>query len=1298
MNQTTKCLVGALLMSYFPSYGQTDSHDLNVRIARTEVVAKQIIPPTPEAASLGRFGNTPVSLFTGIPEISIPLYVLSGNSLQVPVTLNYHANGFRPEDRASWVGLGWSLQAGGVITRSVSGYPDNQVNYFSPDSDITIPPPIDFFAHNDFLRDGVTGYHETKPDMYFYNFGGYAGKFSLRPNEVVWKKENNDLKMTGCVTCTNSYFKITDDYGNIHFFNDAEITHLSLPDDEEPEGPAFGSYTYPSSWFLSKIISADGSDEVDFDYHYTGPTAMLYQNAISNKSITHTETVTSSIPYPPKVNDESYIASPPWTSVRRKFLKSITLRREGVPIAFIRFISIPNVRLDKLSSEDRLLNQIKIFSLLNGDTSLIKQYDFSYGYFTNANEREATRLRLDSLKAVPVDGSPVSQPPYRFTYHTDYPIPPRYTTSLDHWGFYNRGSNNSLVPSIEVLPGVSVGDGANREPDLGGTTLTLLNKISYPTGGYTTYDYELNSAKGPENSLRKIGGLRIKQIKNYSFNGRVAETKTYKYTLDNGTTSGITDNHFPMYLKHTHFHQHAKVTFSVPVPEVVYDKYTVTANSIFGFGTFQGSQVGYSQVTVLRQDSSGKHSLGKTVYHFHIGNFNVYNNDISNGTLEKESVYDNTSRLLQETTYDYRYSTEETLTMANILVKEYQDNKTYYSRKPDGYGGYTYQQSFPSFVPKELVNSRNYRTRYTPQIYLLAKQNKQLVKHTIKKYDQLSDAYISTRKIYHYGNPNHNYPTLIEQEASNGKNIENYRKYAEDYNLPQNITLDDRAAGIKNLQKKNIHGVLVESIKYLQEPDGSSKRYLTGFLEAYDKISPYPVQRYRLETPVPLPSITKSTVDPAGAFIMDTHYQLLVTYKYDLAGNLILQTGDKQMPTSYIWDYNYRFPSAQVLNSDEKSIAYTSFETDNASFYGGWSLSSSGLAINRGSALTGQRSCTLSPGGYINKIGIKPVDRVVWVSYWSRNGALTVTQNTTDIVPVTHSGPAYNGWTYYEHLLPKGTLSVSLTGAGQTIDELKFYPKDAQMTTYTYLPLIGISTQVSPANRIAYYSYDGLGRLSTHKDEEGNILEHKRYHYGLGAPLSPETTLYYSEEATGYFTQNTACPAGSTPEEFQYTVPYGKYVSAVSQEDADSKAQADLRIKGQAHADANGHCIYHSAQRSGRFFKDNCSADEGLGLSYSYIVPAGKYTSSVSQADADAKAQNDVNTNGQAEANQQASCSCEGEDRKMVNGVCEKGRRVNDSRIEESPGRWKNTYHYEFSSGTKGPYYEYSSRPGLISK
>ena len=71
---------------------------------------------SPTAASLGKYGDFPVSYNTGLPQISIPIYTVKAGSLSLPISLSYHASGLKVQEQASWVGAGWALNAGGCRT------------------------------------------------------------------------------------------------------------------------------------------------------------------------------------------------------------------------------------------------------------------------------------------------------------------------------------------------------------------------------------------------------------------------------------------------------------------------------------------------------------------------------------------------------------------------------------------------------------------------------------------------------------------------------------------------------------------------------------------------------------------------------------------------------------------------------------------------------------------------------------------------------------------------------------------------------------------------------------------------------------------------------------------------------------------------------------------------------------------------------------------------------------------------------------------------------------------------------
>src|SRR4051794_33866554 len=86
----------------------------------------QVSTTSPTASSLGKFVDVPVDYYTGVPQIGIPIYTVQSGSLKLPISLSYHASGLKVMEPASWVGAGWTLNAGGVITRTVMGQPDEK--------------------------------------------------------------------------------------------------------------------------------------------------------------------------------------------------------------------------------------------------------------------------------------------------------------------------------------------------------------------------------------------------------------------------------------------------------------------------------------------------------------------------------------------------------------------------------------------------------------------------------------------------------------------------------------------------------------------------------------------------------------------------------------------------------------------------------------------------------------------------------------------------------------------------------------------------------------------------------------------------------------------------------------------------------------------------------------------------------------------------------------------------------------------------------------------------------------------
>ena len=134
--------------------------------------------------------------------------------------------------------------------------------------------------------------------------------------------------------------------------------------------------------------------------------------------------------------------------------------------------------------------------------------------------------------------------------------------------------------------------------------------------------------------------------------------------------------------------------------------------------------------------------------------------------------------------------------------------------------------------------------------------------------------------------------------------------------------------------------------------------------------------------------------------------------------------------------------------------------------------------------------------------------------------------------------------------------------------------------------------------------------------------------------------VYYNTEITGTATKNNCMfGLGST---VTYTIPANKYSSLISQIDADNKAMNDLNSNKQSYANSNGTCanipVYYNIKRNSTIIKNDC-APGYKGSLVTYIVPAGKYNSTVSQLDADNKAWIEVLANRQLYANTNGNCS-----------------------------------------------------------
>ena len=147
------------------------------------------------------------------------------------------------------------------------------------------------------------------------------------------------------------------------------------------------------------------------------------------------------------------------------------------------------------------------------------------------------------------------------------------------------------------------------------------------------------------------------------------------------------------------------------------------------------------------------------------------------------------------------------------------------------------------------------------------------------------------------------------------------------------------------------------------------------------------------------------------------------------------------------------------------------------------------------------------------------------------------------------------------------------------------------------------------------YKANYTGQICTAKfritSKDGSIVKE----YMIAQDAKP---VYYNIKMVQPFTKDD-CLANQHGSVVLYTVEERTYKSFISQEDADAKAMEDIALNGQKYANEHGECItdvwYNEEQRK-TFIRNNCDKFSD-GQEYVYIIPEGKYVSSISQEDAD---------------------------------------------------------------------------------
>ncbi|REC71019.1 hypothetical protein DRF60_20725, partial [Chryseobacterium elymi] len=457
----------------------------------------QITPPSPTAYALGNYGNTPVGLFTGSPSVSVPLLMYKTNHITVPISLFYGSNGIKVDDVSTNVGLGWNLNFGGVITRTVRDRADETSTHIIPPENVTggYTNPVT----NQFLHTIVNGSPslDTEADVYSFNFNGNSGKFfyDLNNQPHIVDQQAIKIERIGSATGDGQDFLLTLPAGEKYYFEAKERSTLRTSG--SGDGSANPISSSITAWYLTKIIHPKG-DEIYF----------IYSDAPLLSYITsQAQVLKMSVGFPyaqPSCQGSGYIKAPALAPITDNNMDLNGKRIQTITSNNPNFGTIAFTYESDYTSQD-IEGNARITNIRQTDRNGTTVENIVLNYLNTVNKRNflSSVIFKDPTKV------------YSFDYESPTQFPVRLSFSQDRWGYYNGKFNTNLVPANipdHNLKNYNYG-GANKDPDPNFAKIGMLKRITYPTKGYTDLEYEGNTYWG-EKTIYPVVTTKNLSIKN----------------------------------------------------------------------------------------------------------------------------------------------------------------------------------------------------------------------------------------------------------------------------------------------------------------------------------------------------------------------------------------------------------------------------------------------------------------------------------------------------------------------------------------------------------------------------------------------------------------------------------------------------------------------------------------------------------------------------------------------------------------------------------------------------------------
>lgn len=521
---------------------------------------------TPNAQAIQRYGDIPVSLYTGTPNISIPIDTLQSGKLELPIGLSYHSGGVKAEEHPGWVGLGWNLSFGGAITREMRDLPDELKDGMTPERGYmychsfldeeeawTDGSQAELDMYDRLINNPLSNW-DTEPDKFNFNFDGYSGYFIMdskgkwqvccdRPLQIKSftlkdppKPGNAELKVSRKVIGT---FTLVDEDGCEYTFG-GDAMDMSIPFLEQST-----RIWEASAWHLTSILHPNG-DRISFEYERGSyilnlsyaETLISYNTNIGYSDIqlpkyqgqllspVYLKTVKGNnfeIEFVTSQSNELSYSAEDFTKATRQLYE----RNNSNPPYYL--IDDKNFTIEEQMDQCKWV-KLDTIRIKDEDGGVLKSICFHY------DESPTSRLFLNEIDVTTC--LDIAAERYQFAYHNPHGMPKYLSAQTDHWGFYNDRDVNDGDYSLSK----------NANP----STLMFgsLYQIEYPAGGKTifefephTYRRELNSYGCGAPSLTKqhtAGGIRIRRITDIPNDGTSPIVKEYRYTENYATSPNDT--------------------------------------------------------------------------------------------------------------------------------------------------------------------------------------------------------------------------------------------------------------------------------------------------------------------------------------------------------------------------------------------------------------------------------------------------------------------------------------------------------------------------------------------------------------------------------------------------------------------------------------------------------------------------------------------------------------------------------------------------------------------------------------